>query len=90
MSLHIQKHTRSTENSFKVRARIRVDVRCVPPKVNAHREQSPHQELDHEDDGEVGRKEAHAALLALHAHDGLSDEGQVDEAAVGVAEGEAE
>lgn len=50
----------------------------------------PYQQLDNEDDGEVGREEAHAALLAGHAHDGLADEGEVHEAAVGVAEGEAE
>lgn len=35
----------------------------------------PHQQLDNEDDGEVGREEAHAALLTGHAHDGLADEG---------------
>lgn len=49
----------------------------------------PHHQLDNEDDCEVGREEAHTALLAVHAHDGLADEGEVHEAAVGVAEGEA-
>ena len=49
-----------------------------------------HQKLDDEDDGEIGGEETHAALFACHAHDWLADEGQVDEAAVGVAEGEAE
>lgn len=49
-----------------------------------------HQNLNHEDYREVDREEAHAALLALYADRRLADEGQVDEAAVGVAEGEAE
>lgn len=49
-----------------------------------------HQKLYNEDDGEVGGEEAHAALLACYAHHRLADEGQVDEAAVRVAESEAE
>lgn len=49
-----------------------------------------HQKLDDEDDREIGGEEVHAAPLACHAHDRLADEGQVDEASVGVAEGEAE
>lgn len=49
-----------------------------------------HQELHNEHNGEVGCKEAHAAILACHPHYRLPNESQVDESAVGVAECEAE
>lgn len=69
---------------------VRMYVRYGTPPTESLFQVNPHQELDDEDDGEVGREEAHAALLAVYAHDGLADEREVHESAVGVAEGEAE
>lgn len=47
-----------------------------------------YQHIHDKNDGQVRGEEAHTAVFAFHAHDGLADKRQVDETTIRIAEGE--